>query len=98
MTYQDKSLSVVFETRRWRVNLWQTLPFLIAVLVSVPSLVILVHLAYPMGEVWQHLVDTVLSRYVVNTVWLALGVGLIGLFIGGGTAWVCANCRFPGRS
>ena len=98
MTYQDKSLSVVLETRRWRVNLWQTLPFLIAVLVSVPSLVILVHLAYPMGEVWQHLVDTVLSRYVVNTVWLALGVGLIGLFVGGGTAWVCANCRFPGRS
>ena len=98
LTHQDKSLSVVFATRRWRVNLWQVLPFLIAVLVSVPAIVVLVHLAYPMGEVWQHLADTVLSRYVINTVWLALGVGVIGLFIGGGTAWLCANCRFPGRS
>ena len=51
-----------------------------------------------MGEVWKHLADTVLSRYVINTVFLAFGVGSIGLLIGGGTAWLCATCRFPGQT
>ena len=84
--------------RRCRPGLWQIVSLLIAILVSIPALVVLVHLGFPMGEVWQHLADTVLLRYVRNTAWLALGVGSIGFIIGGGTAWLCANCRFPGRS
>ena len=50
-----------------------------------------------MEEVWRHLVDTVLARYITNTVLLALGVGLVGLIIGTLTAWLSANFEFPGQ-
>ena len=97
MIDQDKSSLVVLKTHGSWLNPWQVLPFFTAILVCIPSLVVISHLAFPMGEVWEHLADTVLSRYVMNTVFLAFGVGSIGFLIGGGTAWLCATCRFPGQ-
>jgi iron(III) transport system permease protein len=70
---------------------------LAASLVSVPILVVVANVLTPAGDVWHHLVDTVLWRYIANTLWLALGVGLGTLIIGAGTAWLCSMCRFPGR-
>ncbi|SVD40809.1 uncharacterized protein METZ01_LOCUS393663, partial [marine metagenome] len=98
LSHQDKSSFVFTKTHSSWLNLWQVLPILTAVLVCIPSFVVIAHLASPMGEVWKHLADTVLSRYVINTVFLAFGVGSIGLLIGGGTAWLCATCRFPGQT
>lgn len=72
-------------------------PLAAAALVSVPVLVVAAHVFLPAGGVWPHLVDTVLAGYVVNTLWLLLGVGLGTLVIGTGTAWLCSVCRFPGR-
>ena len=63
-----------------------------------PVLVVLANVLTPAGEVWRHLVDTVLWRYIGNTIWLGLGVGIGTLVIGGGTAWLCSMCRFPGRA
>ena len=71
---------------------WRLAPPLIAGLIAVPVLAIAAQLF-----VWGHLVDTVLWRYIGNTVWLGLGVGLGTLVIGTGTAWLCVMCRFPGR-
>ncbi len=51
----------------------------------------------PKGEVWNHLVATVLSRYVQNTFWLVSGVVLSTLVTGVTTAWLVTMCRFPGR-
>ena len=73
-------------------------PIAAAGLVAVPVLVVAAHVFVPAGEVWPHLVDTVLARYVANTLWLALGVGTGAFVIGAGTAWLCAVCRFPGRA
>jgi iron(III) transport system permease protein len=68
-----------------------------ALLLALPVLVIIGFLLVPSGEVWQHLVDTVLVDYVVNTLLLMLGVA-IGTLIGGvGAAWLTSMCRFPGR-
>lgn len=72
-------------------------PLAAAALVSVPVLVVAAHVFLPAGGVWPHLVDTVLAGYIVNTLWLLLGVGLGTLVIGTGTAWLCSVCRFPGR-
>lgn len=44
-----------------------------------------------------HLADTVLGRYVVNTLGLVAGVGVLVLAIGIATAWLVTMCRFPGR-
>jgi len=70
---------------------------LLAGLLCIPTLIILAHLFVPMGDTWNHLVDTVLVRYLSNTALLALGVGLLGLTIGAVTAWLCAIFRFPGH-
>ena len=70
---------------------------LLAGLLCIPTVIILAHLFVPMGDTWNHLVNTVLARYLSNTVLLALGVGLVGLTIGAVTAWLCAIFRFPGH-
>jgi iron(III) transport system permease protein len=70
----------------------------VAALVAAPIIAIVATLAVPTGEVWRHLVGTVLLRYVANSLWLmawvALGTGLIGV----ATAWLVTMCRFPGRA
>ncbi len=70
----------------------------IAALVATPVLVVFAAVFTPAGEVWAHLVDTVLAEYIANTLWLMLGVGIGTLVIGVGTAWLSALCRFPGRA
>lgn len=75
--------------------MWATL--LIAGLVALPVVAVLVHVFMPAPEVWEHLAATVLSRYLWNTLWLTLGVGVGVLLMGVGAGWLVAMCRFPGR-
>jgi iron(III) transport system permease protein len=70
----------------------------VAALLAIPVLTVVAQLLTPSeSNVWGHLVDTVLPRYLWNTVWLVLGVGLLVPVIGTGTAWLVTICRFPGR-
>ena len=49
------------------------------------------------SETWTHLTQTVLPDYILNTLWLCLGVGTgVGL-IGVATAWLTTMHEFPGR-
>ncbi|WP_228263746.1 ABC transporter permease [Marinobacter shengliensis] len=70
---------------------------MIALLVALPVLVILAHVFFPSGEVWRHLVSTVLGRYLSNTVILSLSVAIGTTLIGTACAWLVVMCRFPGR-
>ena len=79
------------------LNAWSIYAVVIALLVSVPILVVFSAVFAPTGEVWRHLVDTVLWNYIRNTLWIMLGVGLATLFTGVLTAWLVTTCRFPGR-
>ncbi|MCU7849311.1 MAG: iron ABC transporter permease [Candidatus Thiodiazotropha sp. (ex Lucinoma kastoroae)] len=81
-----------------RMNAWRIGVPLIALLLSVPVLVVLSYLFVPAGEVWQHLVDTVLQDYVINSLLLMVGVAMGVLLIGVSTAWLTSMCQFPGRS
>lgn len=49
------------------------------------------------GSRWAALIDSVLPRYIWNTLqlvfWVAIGTGIIGT----GAAWLVTNCRFPGQ-
>lgn len=86
------------ELRRLRLpDGWSSLTLLIAGLVALPIAVVLAHVAVPSPAVWGHLVDTVLARYVFNTLGLITGVATGTLVIGVGTAWLVVMCRFPGR-
>lgn len=49
------------------------------------------------SSTWNHLAQTVLPDYILNTFWLCLGVGVgVGL-IGVATAWLTTMHRFPGQ-
>lgn len=77
---------------------WAVLSLLIAGILSLPTWVILSSIFAPTGEIWAHLVATVLPGYVQNTIGLVLGVGSGVLLVGVATAWLVTMCRFPGRA
>ncbi|WP_425432897.1 ABC transporter permease [Halomonas denitrificans] len=79
------------------LNLWNALTIGIALIVALPVLVVLTHLFMPTDGIWQHLGSTVLPRYLGNTLFLVVTVGLGTFVIGTGTAWLVVMCRFPGR-
>ncbi|SDF55945.1 iron(III) transport system permease protein [Limimonas halophila] len=71
---------------------------LIAAVLSIPVITVVAQLVLPTdSEVWGHLVQTVLPRYLLNTLWLVLGVGIGAPVIGTLTAWLVTMYRFPGR-
>ncbi|ATJ81261.1 ABC transporter permease [Halomonas beimenensis] len=80
-----------------RLDAWSGLTLLIALIVALPVIVVLAHIVMPAGGVWAHLVDTVLGRYLLNTLFLVVTVGVGTFVIGTGTAWLVVMCRFPGR-
>jgi iron(III) transport system permease protein len=79
-------------------NRWQTaLTVAIALLMAFPLIYVLMAVFTPTSPGWVHLQETVLLTYIVNTVILAVGVGLGTTIIGATTAWLVTMCEFPGR-
>ncbi len=75
---------------------WTLLTVAVAMLVALPVLVVLSRVFAESGGVWQHLASTVLPLYVVNTLILLVGVGVLAGLIGVATAWLVTMHRFPG--
>ncbi len=76
---------------------WRFIPVLVAVLVLIPVGTVLLSFLTPTGDVWQHLVETILPRLLINTFWLTLGVAVGSALLGVSLAWFTAVCEFPGR-
>ena len=72
--------------------------FIVALLVGLPVASVGLNLfAGGTSTTWTHLVNTVLPEYILNSLWLCLGVGCgVGL-LGVATAWLTAMHDFPGR-
>ncbi len=70
---------------------------LVAVAIAVPVLAVLQNVLAPSQGTWQHLAQTVLGDYVVNSLLLMAGVAVGVIFGGVLTAWITTMCRFPGR-
>ncbi|MDH5393286.1 MAG: iron ABC transporter permease [Gammaproteobacteria bacterium] len=80
-----------------RLNRWHLLVLLIAFICAVPVLTVFSYVFQPAGEVWQHLTETVLSDYVVNSLILMIGVSFGTLTMGISCAWLTSVYKFPGR-
>ncbi|MCE8018344.1 iron ABC transporter permease [Halomonas sp. MCCC 1A17488] len=80
-----------------RLSPWTLLILSVALVVALPVIVVLAHIVMPTQGVWQHLASTVLGRYLGNTFYLTVTVGIGSMVIGTGTAWLVVMCRFPGR-
>ena len=79
-----------------QVSGWSLTTLFLALVLIGPFVAILFTAAGDSGGLWPHLLTTVMPRYVANTLWLMLGVGVLSLIFGIVTAWVLARFDFPG--
>lgn len=91
---QSQSLKAHWSTR---FSGWTVGVLAVAVILSIPLLVVLGSAMVPSGEVWQHLLSTVFADYVANSVLLMAGVCIGTLALGVPCAWLASMCQFPGR-
>ncbi|AFZ47421.1 binding-protein-dependent transport systems inner membrane component [Cyanobacterium stanieri PCC 7202] len=68
----------------------------VAVLISIPILTVAFSIFGDNREIWQHLVNTVLSSYIINSLVLMGGVATGVLVIGVGCAWLVTMTEFWG--
>lgn len=77
-------------------RIWIILAVLLAAFVAVPLIAVSASWSSG-GESIQHLIDTILPVYALNTTVLMVLTGLIATLIGVGAAWLVASCDFWGR-
>ena len=82
---------------RLRVNPWILAASAVAAIFLMPILAVFVAAAGDSGGLWGHLFETVLPRYVVNTLILMVGVGAVCLVFGISAAWAVVRYEFFGR-
>ena len=90
-THQKSARQWISAPNGWAIATW-----IVAALVVLPVIVVLGSVLADAGEVWTHLADTVLTKYVINSLMLMVGVGVGVTIIGVGTAWLVTMCQFPG--
>ncbi|MGB0712248.1 MAG: ABC transporter permease [Gammaproteobacteria bacterium] len=97
----ELSLRRLKGVRMGALDLWTVGGLLAAFAVSAPLFAVIYLSMVPDQSdshgLWSHLFQTVLPGYVGTTLALMVGVGLGTFVIGTGTAWLVAQCRFPGR-
>lgn len=76
---------------------WLLASVSVALFVLVPVGVVLSSVFRDAQGAWEHLAQTRLSEYIVNTLALATSVGLCAAVIGVSSAWLISTHRFPGR-
>lgn len=76
---------------------WPLLMLTVSVIVALPVLSVYSTLLNPSAELVNHLWQTVLPDYLLNTLWLVLGTAAGVLLLGVPTAWLNSMCEYPGR-
>jgi len=79
-------------------RLWKSGIVLTSLIISIPIFTIAVSIFERSSENWQHLQDTVLLEYILNSLLLTCGVGCGVLIIGVSTAWLTVMCQFPAKN
>ena len=79
------------------INRWGIIQLLCCLFLISPILMIIWVAFQPAPSLLAHLIDTVLWRYVGNTLILMAGVGLLACLFGISSAWVVSRYDFKGR-
>ena len=87
------SLTRIFRTEQT----WPKTSVLLSLFVLLPVAGLLWAAVGTDENIWQHLLDSVLPNYILNSLILMTGVCLGVTLVGTCTAWLIANCRFPGH-
>jgi len=78
-------------------NPWTLATLLLSAIFLGPILAVFVAASGDSGDLWAHLSETVLPRYVINTLTLMAGVAVFSLIFGVPTAWIVTRHDFPLR-
>ena len=78
-------------------NFWTIAVATIALIVAAPILLIISSIFSPSTEIWQHISTTVLPKYILNSLYLMLGVAVGVSFVGITAAWLVTMTQFPGK-
>ncbi len=98
LSQPQAATSVRFGARHWGwPSRWTVVACLLAALIAAPVVAVVVNALRPRGEIWQHLVETVLGDYIANSFLIMSGVAVGVLIVGVPAAWMTTLCRFPGR-
>ena len=76
---------------------WHFSSWFIAIMLALPVAALCYQAMGSSTDVFQHLLDTVLIDYTINTILLVVLVALICSVIALPAAWLIAMCEFPGR-
>ena len=76
----------------WAASSWG-----VALLVLLPVVMVILQALFPSENIWSHLLQTTLPRYLENSLILMVGVGIPSAAVGVAAAWLVTRCEFPGR-
>lgn len=76
---------------------WMISAVLTTAIVALPVLSVIFLAFFPEENIWPHLIETTLPRYLTTTLKLMIGVGALTLVIGLASAWAVTMCEFPVR-
>jgi iron(III) transport system permease protein len=77
---------------------WTVFVGVVAAVMLLPVATVVVLSLAPGVTIWPHLMRTVLPAALKDTVLLLIGVSVVVLIFGTGTAWLVTMYRFPGRA
>ena len=80
------------------INFWQITPVALFIIFITPVIIVLSSLFGEYSDNWTHLYNYVLTGYILNSLWLVIGVSFSVLIIGVGTAWLVTNYNFTGKN
>ncbi|MDB1124817.1 ABC transporter permease [Vibrio algarum] len=78
-------------------RIWKASSGSLSLLLVLPILAIFYLSFGDSGDLFEHLISTVMPTYIYNTVVLVLGVIVLALLFGLPSAWLMAMCRLPGE-
>ena len=79
------------------IDKWSLVTVILCCFLLGPVAALLLAASGDSGGLWEHLVDTVLATYVINTLLLMGGVGGVAIVFGISSAWVISRYDFAGR-
>ena len=80
-----------------RLNPWSIATLCIVAMLVAPIIAVFAAATGDSGGLWGHLFETVLPRYIANSLTLMTGVGIVALAFGISSAWVVTIYEFPAR-
>ena len=90
-TYKSKWM------RKSRIGVLSFAACVIAAIILIPILAVIYLAFYPSENIWPHLIQTTLPRYLLNSLVLMVATGILAGCMGVSAAWLVAMKEFTGR-